>query len=103
VSEKLTFPASQRVTVTGLSPTAIYELTPRQADPPAIPREKGSPLQLVVVGTTAGLIIAPVNEATRLEGLSTFWVTYLDDATDAESGRMHFELREVPPPKKKKR
>jgi serine/threonine protein kinase len=103
VSEKLTFPASQRVTVTGLSPTAIYELTPRQADPPAIAREKGSPLQLVVVGTTAGLIIAPVNEATRLEGLSTFWVTYLDDATDAESGRMHFELREVPPPKKKKR
>jgi hypothetical protein len=103
VSEKLTFPASQRVTVTGLEPTKDYELTPRQTTNPAVAREKGLPISLVVVGTPSGLIIAPVNEVTKLEGLASFWVTYLDDADDDESGRLSFELREVRVPKKKRK
>ena len=103
VLPKLTFPASQRVTVTGLTATTAYELTPRQGTPPAIARERGAPLTLVVVGTPNGLIIAPIEQVTRLEGLSSFWVTFIDDVSDAESGRLMFELRELRPIKKKKR
>ena len=103
VAPKLTFNSSQRVTVNGLNPTVTYELTPRQGTPPAVAREGGAPLKLVIVGTPAGLIIAPMEEVTRLEGLSSFWVTFADDVTDAESGRLVFELREVRPIKKKKR
>ncbi|MFZ5445417.1 MAG: serine/threonine protein kinase [Myxococcota bacterium] len=102
VQPKLTFPASQRVTVTGLSATTAYELTPRQGVPPATPREKGPALSRVLVGTPSGLIIAPIDEATRLENATSFWVTWLDDETDSESGRLRLELREVRVPKKKK-
>ena len=104
VSPKLTFPASQRVTVTGLSATTSYELTPRQTAAPALARERGNPIARVIVGTPEGLIIAPVDEVTRLEGLTSFWVTFLDDAPGDEAGRMAFELREVraPMPKKKR-
>ena len=103
VAPKLNFPSSQRVTVTGLSATTAYELTPHQGTPPAIARERGEPLKLVVVGTPSGLVIAPLDQAVRLEGLSSFWVTFIDDLSDAESGRLEFELREVRPIKKKKR
>ncbi len=102
VSAKLTFPASQRVTVTGLSSARAYELTPRQGTPPAVARERGLPISRVVVGTPSGLIIAPIDEVTRIEDASSFWVTFLDDAIGAESGRLSFELREVKPPRKKK-
>ena len=102
VTPKLNFPSSQRVTVTGLTATTAYELTPRQSTPPAIARERGAPLTLVVVGTPGGLIIAPIDQVTRLEGLTSFWVTFVDDLSDAESGRLMFELREVRPIKKKK-
>jgi serine/threonine protein kinase len=101
VPAKLGFSSAQRVTVTGLSVTSIYELTPRQGSPPAVLRERGQPVTRVVVGTPEGLVIAPIDEATRLEGLSQFWVTLLDDVADAQGGRLAFELREVP--KKKKR
>ena len=40
VTEKLTFPSSQRVTVKGLSPSASYELTPRQGAQPALARDR---------------------------------------------------------------
>jgi hypothetical protein len=103
VPPKLTFPASQRVTVTGLSATTAYELTPRQGEPPALPREKGPPLNRVVVGTPAGLTIAALDETLRLENTTSFWVTWLDDETDSESGRLVLELREVRVPKKKRR
>ena len=102
VTAKLNFPSSQRVTVTGLNPAVAYELTPRQGTPPAIARERGAPLKLVVLGTPSGLIIAPMDEVVRLEGLASFWVTFIDDLDDAESGRLQFELREVRPVKKKK-
>ena len=102
VPPKVTFPTSQRVTVTGLTASTAYELTPRQGTPPAVAREKGAPLTLVVVGTPSGLIIAPIDQVTRLEGLTSFWVTFVDDRADEESGRLMFELREVRPIKKKK-
>jgi hypothetical protein len=101
VPVKLGFSSAQRVTVTGLAVTSVYELTPRQGTPPAVLRERGQPVTRVVVGTPEGLVIAPIDEATRLEGLSQFWVTLLDDVADAQGGRLAFELREVP--KKKKR
>ena len=91
------------MTVTGLTPTIAYELTPRQGTPPAIAREHGQPVKLVVVGTPSGLVIAPIDQVVRLEGLASFWVTFIDDLPDAESGRLEFELREVRPIKKKKR
>lgn len=103
VPAKLTFPASQRVTVTGLSQTSVYELTPRQSEPPAVARKNGNPIMRVIVGTPGGLLIAPVNEVTRLEGLTSFWVTFFDDVPDAETGRLGFELREVRQPAPKKR
>lgn len=103
VLPRLTFPSSQRVTVTGLTATTSYELTPRQGTPPAVAREGGAPLQLVVVGTPTGLIISPMDQVVKLEGLSSFWVTFVDDLDDAESGRLQFELREVRPIKKKKK
>ncbi len=103
VPATLTFPASQRVTVTGLSATTAYELTPRQGTPPAVAREKGASISRVVVGTPGGLIIAPMDESTRIEGATSFWVTFLDDAPDDESGRLQFELREVKLPRKKRR
>ncbi|MFO0594350.1 MAG: serine/threonine-protein kinase [Myxococcaceae bacterium] len=104
VSDKLTFPASQRVTVTNLEPNKAYELTPHQGKEPAVAREKGLPIALVVVGTPNGLLLAPVDQVLKLEGLASFWVTYFDDAIgDGETGRMQFELREVKPPKKKRR
>ena len=90
------------MTVTGLTASTAYELTPRQGTPPAVAREKGAPLTLVVVGTPSGLIIAPIDQVTRLEGLTSFWVTFVDDRSDEESGRLMFELREVRPIKKKK-
>ncbi|MDP2272926.1 MAG: serine/threonine-protein kinase [Archangium sp.] len=101
VSTKLNFPSSQRVTVTGLNAATAYELTPRQGTPPAVAREGGAPLRLVVVGAPSGLIIAPIDQALRLEGLTSFWVTFIDDLNDAESGRLMFELREVRPIKKR--
>jgi hypothetical protein len=103
VLPKLSFPSSQRVTVTGLNSSTAYELTPRQGTPPAVAREGGAPLQLVVVGSPTGLIIAPMDQVVRLEGLTSFWVTFIDDLDDAEGGRLQFELREVRPIKKKKR
>ncbi len=103
VSAKLNFPVSQRVTVTGLSASSAYELTPRQGTPTAVARRSGAPIARVIVGTPEGLIIAPIDEVTRLDGLSSFWVTFLDDAPDAESGRLTFELREVRAPGQKKR
>ena len=105
VAPKLTFPSSSRVTVTGLTPATAYELTPRQGNPPAVAREKGAPLQLVIVGTPTGMVVAPIDQVLRLEGLSSFWVTYVDDVDDEEAGRLEFELREVRPvkPPKKKR
>jgi eukaryotic-like serine/threonine-protein kinase len=103
VPVKLTFPASQRVTITGLTATKSYELTPRQGNPPAVARERGLPVSRIVVGTPQGLIIAPIDEVTRIEDAASFWVTFLDDAVGSESGRLTFELREVKPVKKKKR
>ncbi|HEY1086445.1 MAG TPA: hypothetical protein VGE37_02080, partial [Archangium sp.] len=103
VPPKLGFSSAQRVTVTGLAPTAQYELTPRHGAIPAVARERGAPLRMIVVGTPKGLVLAPVDEVTRLEGLSSFWVTYVDDQTDAETGQLTFELREVRPIKKKNR
>ncbi len=101
VPARLAFSSAQRVTVTGLSATAVYELTPRQGTPPAVLRERGAPVSRVVVGTPEGLVIAPVDQATRIEGASQLWVTLLDDVPDAQDGRLTIELREAP--KKKRR
>ncbi|HEY0882791.1 MAG TPA: serine/threonine-protein kinase, partial [Archangium sp.] len=51
VAPKLGFSSAQRVTVTGLAPTAQYELTPRHGATPAVARERGAPLRMIVVGT----------------------------------------------------
>jgi hypothetical protein len=101
VPPRLEFSSAQRVTVTGLSPSSAYELTPRQGTPPAVLREGGNPVTRVVVGTPEGLVIAPLDEVTRIEGARQIFLTLLDDVSDAQDGRLTIELREAP--KKKKR
>ncbi len=103
VPARLRLADSTRVTVKGLDPALTYELTPRQGTPTAVAREGGAPISRVLVGTPNGLLLAPLNEVTRIADASTFFVTVLDDAPDAESGRIAFELRVLKPVKKKRR
>lgn len=103
VPPKLRFPQSSRVSVTGLDAADTYELLTRQGEPPARVRT-GNEVQRVVVGhPTQGVVVVAVGEPWRFSGATQLWLTLLDDAADAQEGRLQFELREVKPKKKKRR
>ena len=100
----LKFPASDRVTVTGLDPSDIYELTVRQGEPPARVRESGTEVKRVVAAhPTGGLVVVGVGEPWRFTAAKQVWLTLLDDAPGGQEGRLVVELREVKPKKKKRR
>ena len=102
VSPRLDVPDTSRVTVTGLDPDATYELTPRPTEARALLRPHGAGVSMVLVATPRGLLLASLNEPTRIEGADHLWIALLDDLTDEETGRLRFELREVKPPHKKR-
>jgi hypothetical protein len=100
VPARLDFPASARVTVTGLAPSAAYELTLR---PGAAPLTGGATQQVVAGHPSAGLVPLRVGVPWRFTGARQVWLTLLDDGAGVTEGRLTAELRELPAPRKKRR
>jgi hypothetical protein len=101
VPASLRFPATSRVTVTGLDAAATYELLVRQGQPPARVRA-GHPVTRVVAGhPTEGLVVVAVGESWRFSGAKQVWLTLLDDSPSDQEGRLVFDLRHVQPTTKK--
>ncbi|MEW5739373.1 MAG: serine/threonine-protein kinase [Myxococcota bacterium] len=99
----LRFPATSRVTVTGLDAADTYEVLVRQGQPPARVRAGNEVMRVVMGHPTQGLVVVAVGEPWRFSGAKQVWVTLLDDSTDEQEGRVAFDLREVKPKKKKRR
>lgn len=90
------FPPSARLTVVGLDPSATYELTVRQGEPPARARTTGQEVRRVVAGhPTGGLVVVGLDEPWRFTAAGAIWLTLLTDSDDGQSGRLFVELREV--------
>ncbi len=104
LSGGLEVPASARVTVKGLSPASVYELSLSPGTPPAKKRDTGAALTTAAVGTPMdGLLVVTPGSPVRLTRISQFFVTLIDDEADVQEGRLKLTLRDVTPPSPKHR
>ncbi len=88
---------TDRVTLTGLDETKVYELRVSAGTPPARLRVTGAPLATVVVGhPVEGVLAAQVGTPLRFKGARQLWFALLDDQPDVYEGRLALSLVEVP-------
>ncbi len=95
VPSALSVAGSTHVTLTGLSSSATYELTPRHGATHARIHPGAPDLQWLVMGTREGLTAIPFDQVTRVTNTEQVVLTVVDDG-GTPTGLVDVAVREVP-------